>query len=284
MIRSKVYVDETSLNISGIAMPLDTIDCIYVIGAGKASAIMAKEIENILGDLITGGHVVVKYGHACELKHIEISEAGHPVPDDNGYLATQKILDIASRATGKDLVICLISGGGSALLTDFPEDGNLNDIIITNNLLLKCGADIREINTVRKHLSKVKGGQLAQSAYPATLVSLILSDVIGDLPDTIASGPTAPDTTTFRDAISVLEKYNLINEIPHAILDYLQKGVEGVYPETPKEGDPVFGKAHNIIIGSNTIALEAARKKAVELGLQAFSNYFRIGRRYDQNG
>ncbi len=214
MIRKEISINKTTLNISGMDMPLDVIDGIYVIGAGKASAIMAKEIESIFGDRITGGRVVVKYGHLCKLKHINVSEAGHPLPDNNGYAATQKILEIARRAGDNDLIICLISGGGSALLADFPEGGNIDDIIITNNLLLKSGSDIREMNAVRKHLSKIKGGQLAKAAYPATLVSLILSDVIGDSPDTIASGPTAPDTTTFEDAINVLKKYDLLKKIP----------------------------------------------------------------------
>ncbi len=269
MIRRAVYISDTTLHISGMALPLDTIDHVYVIGAGKAVATMAKEIESILGDRITMGHVVVKYGHTCELEYIKISEAGHPVPDVNGYMATQKIAEIAKVANNNDLVICLISGGGSALLTDFPEGGTINDIIFTNNLLLKSGADIKEMNAVRKHLSKVKGGQLANAAYPATLVSLVLSDVIGDSLDAIASGPTVPDTTTFEDAMHVLEKYNLLTKIPEFHLDYLEKGVEGIYPETPKHGDPVFAKTYNIIIGSNKIALEAAYKKAVDFGLYA---------------
>jgi glycerate 2-kinase len=269
MIRRAVNISDNMLLVSGITLPLDTIDRIYVIGAGKAVAIMAKEIESILGDRITMGHVVVKYGHTCELEHITVSEAGHPVPDVNGYQTTQKIVEIAKQATDNDLVICLISGGGSSLLTDFPEGGTINEIILTNNLLLKSGADIKEMNAVRKHLSKVKGGQLAKAAYPATLVSLVLSDVIGDSLDVIASGPTVPDTTTFEDAMRVLEKYNLLTKIPKFHLDYLEKGVEGSYPETPKHGNPVFAKTYNLIIGSNKIALEAACKKATDFGLHA---------------
>ena len=269
MMRKEISINETALNLSGMVIPLDTIDCIYVIGAGKASAIMAKEIESILGDRITGGHVVVKYGHVCKLKHIDVSEAGHPLPDSNGYAATQKILEIATRAGDNDLIICLISGGGSALLADFPEGGNIGDIIITNKLLLKSGSDIREMNAVRKHLSKIKGGQLAKAAYPATLVSLILSDVIGDSPGIIASGPTAPDTTTFEDAISVLKKYDLLKEIPKRVLDYLQEGVKGAHPETPKAGNPVFANTHNFIIGGNKMALKAACITAMEFGLHA---------------
>lgn len=269
MIRRQMLVKDSSLFISHIQIPLNDLNCIYVIGAGKAGAIMAKEIENILGDRITEGYVVVKYGYGCDLKYIEVAEAGHPIPDKNGYLATQNILKIAKQANNNDLIICLISGGGSALLADFPEVSNINDIIITNNLLLRSGADIKEMNAVRKHLSKVKGGQLAKTAHPALLVSLILSDVIGDSLDAIASGPTVADTTTFDDAVRVLEKYKLLEEIPSAVLDYLNKGVEGVIIETPKPGNPVFANTHNFIIGSNKIALEAAHKKAAELGLYA---------------
>ena len=266
MIRAHVFVKDGTLFICDISIPLTDLNCIYVIGAGKATALMAKEVENILGELITEGIVVVKYGHACYLKHIELVEAQHPVPDSRGYEATQKILKIAKKANKNDLIICLISGGGSALLTDFPEGLNLNDIIITNSLLLKSGADIKEMNAVRKHLSKVKGGQLTNTAYPALLVSLILSDVIGDSLDTIASGPTVADTTTFDDAIRVLEKYQLLEKVPHAVQDYLNRGAEGFIAETPKPGNPVFSKTSNFIIGSNKIALEAAHKKAVELG------------------
>jgi len=270
MIRNEMYLDDATLYISGRPMPLDTINNIYVIGAGKASAIMAKEIESILAERITGGLVVTKYGHGCKLKHISVSEAGHPIPDDNGYRATQKILKIANKANKNDLIICLISGGGSALLTDSPDGGSVNDIIVTNNLLLKSGANIKEINAVRKHLSKVKGGQLAAASFPATLISFILSDVIGDLLDVIASGPTAPDETTFKDALYVIEKYNLVTKIPEPILQYLKEGVKGIRPETPKPGDLAFINTHNIIIGSNAIALDAACKLSVSLGLKTF--------------
>jgi glycerate 2-kinase len=270
MIRQAVYLQDTTLFISDIRILLDTINNIYIIGAGKASAIMAKEMESILSHRITEGLVVVKYGHGFELKHTTVLEAGHPVPDNNGYTATQKILEIATKANNNDLIICLISGGGSALLTDFPEGGSVEDIVLTNSLLLKSGADIKEINTVRKHLSKVKGGQLAKASHPATLISLVLSDVIGNPPDVIASGPTVPDTSTFKDAINVIEKYNLVTKIPKPIFHYLKEGVKGVHEETPKPSDPAFINTHNIIIGSNIIALDAAYKKSVSLGLNTF--------------
>lgn len=269
MIRNNLLVQDQVLSIADFQIELEKLDHIYVIGAGKASANMAKEVENILGNRITSGHIVVKYGHGCELKYIDVSEAGHPLPDENGYLATQKILQIADQAKANDLIICLISGGGSALLADFPEGSSINDVIVTNQLLLKSGADIKEINTIRKHLSKVKGGQLARVAGPAKVVSLILSDVIGDSPDAIASGPTVPDTTTFEDALGILVKYNLIEEMPDVFVKYLEKGTSGMIPETPKAGDLVFNNTENIIIGSNEIALEVCLKKAIELGLNS---------------
>lgn len=243
---------------------------VYVIGAGKASAKMALEIESVLGDKISSGHVVVKYGHGCKLQYIDVSEAGHPVPDANGYAATKKILELAKQATENDLVICLISGGGSSLLTDLPADSSMEELITLNELLLRSGADIQEINAVRKHLSKVKGGQLAQSAFPATVVTLILSDVIGDPLHSIASGPTVPDPTTFADAIAVLNKYDLHSKVSPILTAYLRMGINGLIPETPKPGDPVFTRSHNFIIGSNKIALEACKKKASDYGLNSF--------------
>ena len=269
MIRRQVSLQDSILYISGTRIPLDQINHIYVIGTGKASAAMAKEIEHILGKKITGGHIVVKYGHGCKLQYIDVSEAGHPMPDLNGCKATKRILEIAEHASSNDLVICLISGGGSALLADFPEGSKIEDIITLNDLLIKSGADIKEINTVRKHLSKVKGGQLAKATYPAMLISLVLSDVTGDLLEVIASGPTVPDTTTYEDALKVLEKYGLLIVMPKLLLEYLQKGKEGIYPETPKPGDSLLNRTKNIIIGSNKMALEAAHQRATELGLNA---------------
>ena len=270
MIGRQVFVKNETLFIAELQIELENIDNIYVVGAGKASGKMGEEIENILGDRITRGQVLVKYGHGCELKYINVSEAGHPLPDYNGYVATKTLIEIARAATVNDLIICLVSGGGSSLLTDFPEESSIADLVALNQLLLKSGADIKEINTVRKHLSKVKGGQLAKAAHPAKVLSLVLSDVIGDPLDMIASGPTVADTTTFEDALSVLEKYKLVSGIPKSFLNYLENGREGIHPETPKPGDPVFNNVQNIIIGSNKIALEACRQKAMAEGLDTF--------------
>jgi hydroxypyruvate reductase/glycerate 2-kinase len=267
LIRRSVSINGNMLFISDFSISLNLINQIFVIGAGKASGGMAKELESILGNRINGGHIIVKYGHGNKLKYINISEAGHPVPDSNGLDVTKKIRSLLNETRNDDLVICLLSGGGSALLTDLPEGATIEDMVKINNLLLSSGADIKEINTVRKHLSKIKGGQLAKAASPAILVNLILSDVVGDPVDVIASGPTVPDTTTFGDAIAILKKYNLLKKIPTPLKDYLQKGAEGGYPETPKPGDPIFSTTQNFIIGNNKMAMEAAFRKAMEFGL-----------------
>jgi glycerate 2-kinase len=267
LIKRVISIKGEMLVISDFSISLNLINRIFVIGAGKASGGMAKELERILGNRITGGHIIVKYGHGIKLKYINISEAGHPVPDSNGLDGTQKILKILNKTKNNDLVICLLSGGGSALLTDLPEGATIEDLKMINNLLLNSGADIKEINTVRKHLSRVKGGQLARAACPAILVNLVLSDVVGDPIDVIASGPTVPDKTTFNDAIKILKKYKLFKKIPISLANYLQKGAEGNYPETPKPGDAIFRNTHNFIIGSNIMALNAVLRKAMQFGI-----------------
>jgi glycerate 2-kinase len=269
LIKKELSLRDNMLFINKVSFNLDSIKNIYVIGAGKASALMGAEVERILGDRITEGHIVVKYGHSCALQKIKVSEAGHPVPDSNGFSATRSILEISGKADSNSLVICLLSGGGSALLADFPARSSPEEMMIVNNLLVNCGASIKEINTVRKHLSDVKGGQLARAVYPGTMVSLILSDVIGDPLDVIASGPTVPDPTTFRQAKEIITKYNLTSTLPESIVNYINEGVDGDRPETPKPEDPVFDKTFNILIGNNKIALEAASKKAIELNINA---------------
>ena len=242
---------------------------LYVIGAGKSSAIMAKEVEAEFGERITAGWVVVKYGHACPLERIKITEAGHPTPDANGFAGAAEVLQLAQRAGERDLVLCLLSGGGSALLADCPEGSSPEDVAQMNRLLVRSGADISEINAVRKHLSEIKGGQLARAAQPARVLSLILSDVIGDPLDVIASGPTVPDASTFNDALAVIEKYGLQEEAPQSLLRRLREGAAGWRAETPKPGDALFENVQNGIIGNNVIALEACRKKAASLGFSA---------------
>ncbi|MDP4223156.1 MAG: glycerate kinase [Bacteroidota bacterium] len=246
--------------------PLSDIHDIWIIGAGKASAAMGHYVEKILGDRIKGGHIVVKYDHSCKLKKIAVTEAGHPVPDRNGFKATEEIVSIASKASLNDLIICLISGGGSALFADLPAGLLPEELYVVNNLLVRSGASISEINCVRKHLSGVKGGQLSKIAWPANIVSLILSDVTGNPLDVIASGPTAPDPSTFSDALAIIDKYGLESGITAGVLKYLKEGSQGLHPETPKPGDPVFSRTFNLLIGTNKSALDASKEYAVSLG------------------
>lgn len=270
LIGNMIATDGNIIRIRDYKFSLENTGNIYLIGAGKASAAMAHYAENILGDRITGGHVVVKYGHSCKLKKVIVTEAGHPVPDQNGFKATEEIVRIARSAGENDLVLCLISGGGSALLADLPEHLLPEELYIVNNLLIRSGASIHEINSVRKHLSRVKGGQLAREVWPATLVTLILSDVPGNAPDVIASGPTVPDTSTFSDAFKTIEKYELSTDITAGVLNYLRAGVAGLHPETPKPGDPVFSRTINLVAGTNLNALEGCRVYAESIGFNTF--------------
>ncbi len=270
LIANLMSVRGSYLYIDNLKFCLDNISNIYIIGAGKASAAMAHYAECILGERITGGHVVVKYGYSCMLNKVKVSEAGHPVPDMNGVRATGEIVELAKKAGENDLVICMISGGGSSLFTDLPGGLLPEELAIVNNLLVRSGASIEEINCVRKHLSLVKGGHFAGIVWPATLVSIILSDVIGNLLDVIASGPTAPDTSTYTQALQVIEKYNLTTDLTKGVLNFLMEGAAGNIPETPKPGDPVFRRTFNILAGTNLMALEASAKEAQQMGLRTF--------------
>ena len=275
VLPGKLIIDLISLRgsllkIGYMSFDLEKISNIYILGAGKASAAMAHYVESILNTRITGGHIITKYGFFCRLKYIKVTEAGHPIPDSNSYMAAEEILRIAVNATENDLIICLWSGGGSALLADYPENSSPGEMAFLNEKLVKCGADISEMNAVRKHLSKLKGGQLAKNIWPASTVSILLSDVIGDPYDIIASGPTVPDNSTFSDAMKVLEKYQLINEIPAGLVNYLNEGVQGIRSETPKSGDPVFNKTATFLAGSNKFALRVAKDEAEKLGFTTF--------------
>ena len=248
---------------------------LMIIGFGKAVCSMARAMEDEFMDDIAGGVAITKYGHQCgkgsviaNQERIRIVEAGHPIPDENGVKATGEIIRLLTDADDKTLVVCLISGGASALFVSPYEGIPLADKQKITEQLLRAGADIYELNSLRKHISRVKGGRLAEIASPAKIVSLILSDVIGDRIDVIASGPTAPDKSTFRDAIMVLEKCGLLEKAPKSVLHILKKGSEGLIPETPKERNAVFGNVENIIVGSNKTALAAARRKAEEIGLR----------------
>ena len=246
---------------------------IYVVGAGKAGAAMARAAEDVLGERITKGLVIVKEGHTGTgnraLEHITLREASHPVPDSRGIEATAELLKIAGEAGESDLVLCLISGGASSLLTALATNITLADIQDVTGLLLRSGATINELNAIRKHLSRVSGGQLARMASPARVLSLILSDVTGSPLDVIGSGPTAPDPTTFGEALAILDRYDLLDEVPRAVSVRLLKGTQGNIAETPKPDDPLFEKVSNILVANNVIAVEAAASRACELGLNS---------------
>ena len=245
---------------------LDKYKRIFLIGAGKGTAPMAKALEDILGEWLTKGLIIVKYGHGIPLEKTQILEAGHPIPDDAGLRATKELLKQAQECTKEDLILCAFSGGGSALLPAPLSPITLDQKQTTTRLLLECGATIDEINAIRKHLSRSKGGWLAKEAYPATIVSLLLSDVIGDRLDVIASGPTVPDESTYSDCIKIIDRYKLGDRLPKSVTDYFIKGAAGSLPETPKPGDPVFSHVQNLIVGNNRESLLAAQERALSLG------------------
>ncbi len=264
-IKKHVRRNGDTLEVAGAQYDLSTYRNIYVVGAGKAAAKMTRAVEEFLGERISTGIVIVKYGHSLPVTRVAMVEAAHPLPDRAGVEGTRRIVDLLEKAREDDLVFLLISGGGSALLT-LPADGlTLEDKQRTTQALLNCGATIQEINAVRKHLSKIKGGRLARLASPATMVSLILSDVIGDELESIASGPTVPDKTTFSDCVGIIQRYGLQNIIPVTVRELLEHGAKGAVAETPKAADPAFHKARNVVVGSNRLALEAAKQKAEAL-------------------
>jgi hydroxypyruvate reductase len=257
--------DGESLFVGNRTYHLPQYKNLFVIGAGKATAPMAAALEDILEKRISEGIIIVKYDHLADLQRINLIEAGHPLPDPNGEKGADAILNLAKKSGKDDLIFCLISGGGSALLP-LPFNGiTLKDKQDTIKVLLSCGATIHEINTLRKHTSKIKGGRLAQAAFPATIISLILSDVVGDDLDIIASGPTVPDSSSFPDCMEILERYHIKDKIPESILNHIESGISGKIPETPKAGDPAFKRTQNLIIASNIESLMAAKEKAERL-------------------
>jgi glycerate-2-kinase len=268
MLESKLLLNNSTLKIDGHVFNLERLKNVYVIGGGKAGGPMAEAVEQILGKRVTEGIVNVPRGTKNKTSKIELHWASHPVPDEAGVEGAQCMLDILECAKANDLVICLISGGGSSLMPLPRKPVSLIDKREMTQALLKSGATINEVNTVRKHISDFKGGWLAKRAYPANVLNLILSDVVGDPLDFIASGPTVPDSTTFKDAIEVLKKYNLWAKAPESIRKILSDGDKGLIPETPKADDIVFRKVHNIVVGNNRSASLAAREHLKSKGLK----------------
>lgn len=272
-IRRSLQRHGDELIANDIRYALDRFRRVFVIGFGKAAAPMGQAAAEILGERLTAGLLVTKVGHGGTYttlpEALTLLEAAHPVPDAACVVGAQRIADLARQAAVDDLVLCLISGGGSALLT-LPAVGlTLADLQATTATLLRCGASIDEINTLRKHLSQVAGGQLAQLAAPATVLSLVLSDVVGSPLDVIASGPTVPDPSSWADAWAVVERHRLQTELPHVVVERLHAGVTGQIADTPKSGDPAFAFTQTLVIGDNAIAAQAAQRRAAELGFNA---------------
>ena len=254
-VRKAIRRSNEYLWIGDSVYDLGEFDHVYVVGAGKASVSMTRGVLTVLGDRVSGGVLIAKHLNHELLDGFPLSirflQGSHPVPDEKSVQSTQEIIEFLEDCTARDLVLCLISGGGSALMTSPAEGIHLEDLQKLTRLLLACGADIGEINTLRKHLDQIKGGRLARLAHPARLVTLILSDVIGSPLDVIASGPTVADPTTYHDAIQILRKYSLENEVPLPILSYLQAGLAGSVPESVKAGEACLKDVYHLVVSSN---------------------------------
>lgn len=265
-VRRSVKIEDGDIVIDGERYPAGRYDRVVAVGGGKASARMGQALEDILGDRISAGWINTKYEHAIPLSRITVHECGHPVPDGPGIEGTRKIVELLESAGERTLVICLLSGGGSALMPA-PADGiTLAEKQEVTKLLLAAGASIEEINAVRKHLSALKGGGMARITAPARLHVLILSDVVGDRLDTIASGPAVSDGTTFRDCIEICTRYRILAKLPPAARNRLLRGAAGEIPETAKPGDSFFTAARNTLVGNNRISVDAARNAAEKMG------------------
>lgn len=266
LVARKLKINGTTLTDGRNRYDLSEYRQILVLGGGKAAGLMARAVDSLLADYPVSGLAVTSRGSAVPDSRITVVEAGHPTPDRDGQDAAEQILKLVENANEKTLIICIISGGASALMTAPAYGIALEDLRVLTGELLACGADIHEINCVRKHISRIKGGRLALTAAPAQVLTLLISDVPGDPLDVIASGPTVPDSTTYQDAENVINKYNLVDKIPVPVTRYLEAGKNGAFPETPKPGDPVFLKTANLLLGTNRDALSAAAEEAEKLG------------------
>src|SRR5712691_4746206 len=268
IVRRVLRRDGDVITAGPLAVDLKTVRRLLVLGAGKASAAMAQAVEDLLDNRISDGLVVVKDGSARATRTVRIVEASHPVPDERGQAAARELLHLAESATRDDLVIFLISGGGSALLPAPSPPVTLAEKRELTKLLLAAGASIGELNAVRKHLSLLKGGQLARAAAPAPVLTLALSDVIGNAMDVIASGPTAPDPSTYAQALEIIDRFKLRERALLRIVGRLEAGARGEIPETPKPGDPLFARVTNLVIGDNWLVVDAAARAAAALGYE----------------
>jgi len=272
LVRRHLRLRGDTLIFSGHRVKLDRIPGLLVVGAGKATGRMAEAVEELIRPHIAGGLIIVPEGteQVFNLNRIDVEGGGHPTPTPAGCSATKRMLRLVEQAPPQALLICLISGGGSSLLSLPTPPLTLKDLQDTNRLLIRSGAPIHDINTVRKHLSQVKGGQLALRARPRPLWSLILSDVPGDQLEMVASGPTLPDSTTFSQAIEVLHRYGVWEQLPGRVRSRLEQGAAGELPETPKPGHPAFTRVVNRLVGSNRDACQAVLTEAQRLGLRGY--------------
>ncbi|MGZ8535849.1 MAG: glycerate kinase type-2 family protein [Flavitalea sp.] len=268
LIPFNLNLEGNKLCIGKVSYDLNNLRHIYLVAAGKAAAAMTLEAEKVLGNFITEAIVVTKDGHSLPIKS-SVIESAHPVPDERSLYAGKQVLELLVKANSDDLVILLLSGGASSLLEFLPGQISLPDLQELSNLMLKKGLTIGEMNTIRKHLSRIKGGQFSLAASPAKVHALILSDVPGDDLSVIASGLTVPDPSTFADAYAILENYQLINDCPSNILEHFHNGLNGIIEDTPMPGDSIFDNTINQLIGSNSIALNAAADRALQLGYNA---------------
>jgi hydroxypyruvate reductase len=277
-VLANLKLKNTNLEVNRKTYDLTSFERIFLVGAGKAGQPMAEAIQEVLGYHLDSGKVIVKDGYKSDkgiTDRIELIEAGHPIPDQRGVNGAQKIIHLLGGTTHNDLVICLFSGGGSALMV-LPVPGvSLKDLQELTQELLASGATVNEINTLRKHLDLAKGGQIARYAAPGEVICLILSDVVGDPLDVIASGPTVPDPTTFNDSLAILNHYRIRDQIPESIVEHLINGKEGTVTDTPKPGEEMFDQVNNVVVGSNRTAARAALKQAESEGFNTFilSNY-----------
>ena len=268
-VRSVVGMTDDGVRLGDQHIGDGDFDKAVILGAGKASPKMAAELESILGDRVRGGLVVTKDGYSTETRCVEVVQAGHPVPDSRGEKAARRLLAVAHEADEHDLLFCVFSGGGSALTPALPDGISLSDLQALTDQLLRSGATIDQMNTVRKHLSVFHGGLLAKAAHPTRVVSLLVSDVVGNPVDVIASGPTVPDPTTFHDALAVLDEFDLRSSAPASIRARLEAGIRGGLPETPMGDDPIFKSVSNLMIADNGRAGQAAVEAANAAGFNS---------------
>jgi len=268
-VRRSLRCDGHRLTVGERAYNLDEYDQVIVVGAGKASAPMAAAVEEVLGKRVTSGLVVVKHGHTHPTRTVQLREASHPIPDESCVNGTAELVALLATTGPRDLVVVVLSGGGSALML-LPADGiSLADMQQTTDVLLRAGATINELNTIRKHLEQAKGGGLARLAAPSDVLALVLSDVVGNPLDVIASGPTVPDTSTFADTCAIVDRFGIWDRLPESVAGRLRAGLEGRIADTPKPGDPLFDRVDTVVVASNELAAEAGVSQAESEGLSA---------------